>query len=273
MAKAQPPQMHMDKYIFTSCVVAIAACVDAVGGVLGLWSVTAGERAMILALEAVMLTGLLANSYALMRWVHTHSASSDLHRVALLSFVSLALCTGGDLVNFNLPETYYRHGSVVKHDYLADSVTFFAPGYLLLLVAVCLVARHRQLRLKIIAGVLTLGALIGGLSFASMHLPGTGIRVSAITGTYAMLISALGASGLLLLFTYGGLRAPRGVWLVTVGVVLAAIADGVIGQFWIYGNGGEGYFPTVRYVNWMIYAVSQCLVIHLARVAVWSENP
>lgn len=65
--------MHMDKYIFTSCVVAIAACVDAVGGVLGLWSVTAGERAMILALEAVMLTGLLANSYALMRWVHTHS--------------------------------------------------------------------------------------------------------------------------------------------------------------------------------------------------------
>ena len=65
------------------------------------------------------------------------------------------------------------------------------------------------------------------------------MRVSTITGAYAMLITALGASGFLLLLAYGGLRAPLGVWLVSAGVLLTAVADGVIGQFWIYGNGGK----------------------------------
>jgi len=59
------------------------------------------------------------------------------------------------------------------------------------------------------------------------------------------------------------------VWLVATGLVLATVADGVIGQFWIYGNDGEGYFPAAKYVNWSLYIGSQCLVIHLARVAVW----
>lgn len=262
----------MDRYILVSLLVWMAASADAVGALLGLWSVSSGSRLTILGLEALMLLALLANSYALLRWVRIKSNVYIYHRVAWLGFASLAFCICGDLVNFNISETYYRHGSVVKHDYLADSVTFFAPGYLLLLIAVCFVSFHRGVGVKVIAGFLTLGALLGAVSFASMHLPGTGMRVSTITGAYAMLITALGASGFLLLLAYGGLRAPLGVWLVSAGVLLAAVADGVIGQFWIYGNGGEGYYPAVRYVNWFIYVGSQSLVIHLARVAVHNDR-
>jgi hypothetical protein len=55
---------------------------------------------------------------------------------------------------------------------------------------------------------------------------------------------------------------------VAAGLVLAAVADAVIGQFWLYGHAGQGFFPAVRDVNWVIYIGSQSLVIHLPRVAV-----
>lgn len=53
-----------------------------------------------------------------------------------------------------------------------------------------------------------------------------------------------------------------------VGLVLASVADVVIGSFWIYGNEGQGFFPLVSDLNWMIYIGSQCLVLHLPRVTV-----
>jgi hypothetical protein len=219
-----------------------------------------------------MLLVLLGNSLALKNWVYRNTTHSLYRQVAWLSIASLVLCIGGDLVNFNLPETYYRHGSVVKHDYLADSVWFFAPGYLLLLSAAVRVALDNGLGGLTIAGLLSVAGLIGGVSINAMHLPGTDVYVSAITGFYGVLITAVGASGLAFALSFEKSRLRPAVLLVGGGIVLAAIADSVIGQFWIYGNNGEGFFPEARYVNWSLYIGSQCLVIHLARVAVWNRE-
>ena len=53
---------------------------------------------------------------------------------------------------------------------------------------------------------------------------------------------------------------------VACGLVLATLADAVIGQFWLFGRGGQGWFPAVRDVNWVLYIGSQALVIHLPRL-------
>lgn len=262
----------MDRYTATSLIIWIAAMAEAAGGLLGLWSVSGAARQPILVVEGMLLLALLANCYGIKNWVYRNTGNTAYRKAAWLSFASLALCIAGDVVNFNLPQTFYRHGPVVKHDYLADSVLFFAPGYLLLLAAVVLVVRANGFKGSALLATLMAGAFAGGLSLASMHLPGTGLYVSAITASYAILITAVGASGLALVAAFGGFRARPAVWLVGAGLVLAAIADGIIGRFWLYGNHGEGYFPAARYVNWMLYIGSQCLVIHLARAAVWHSE-
>jgi hypothetical protein len=82
-----------------------------------------------------------------------------------------------------------------------------------------------------------------------------------------MLITAVGISGVLLLLSLGLTKAPPMAWLVGLGLVLAAVADAVIGSFWLYGNQGDGFYPAVRDINWVIYIGSQSLVIHLPRLA------
>jgi len=262
-----------DRFILISLIVWLTAMVDATGGLVGLWSVSGDARLFILGAEALMLLVLLVNALALKNWVYRHTSVSVYRQAAWLSVGSLALCILGDLVNFNLPETYYRHGSVVKHDYLADSVWFFAPGYLLMLIAVVRLSLANGLSGLFIAGVLSVAGILGGVSINAMHLPGTGDYVSGITGFYGVFITIVGASGLTFIFSFGNARFRPAVLLVGGGVVLVALADSVIGQFWIYGNGGEGYFPEVRYVNWVLYIGSQCLVIHLARVALCYGQP
>lgn len=256
-----------DRYVLTSLVIWLAATADAVGGLLGLWSVNGDERLLILGTEMLMLLALLINSLALKNWVYRNTSISLYRQVAWLSVASLVLCIFGDLVNFNLPQTFYRHGSVVRHDYLADSVWFFAPGYLLLLVAVLRIALGNGLSPGVITGMLSLAAIIGANAVYAMHLPGTGDYVSAITGGYGVFITVVGASGLAFVLSFRKAGFQPAVLLVGAGIALAAVADSVIGQFWIYGNGGEGYFPAARYINWSLYIGSQCLVIHLARVS------
>lgn len=259
----------LDKLSLTSLFIWLVATLDAAGGLLGFWSVDGPERDYVLAVEGLLLLALLGNAIGVKRWVYRQS-ERPLHRqVALLSVASLVLCMGGDLVNFNLPETYYRHGQVVKHDYLADSVWFFAPGYLLLLIATLKVAFANGLSGYVAITLLSVAGLFGGIAINAMHLPGTGDYVSVITGFYGVFITVVGASGLALLVSFGQARWTPSVVLLSVGVLLAALADSVIGQFWIYGNQGEGFYPAARYINWSLYIGSQCLVIHLARVAVW----
>jgi hypothetical protein len=262
----------IDRYFVISLLLFLVATIESIGGLCGLWSVTGEERLVILSVEVAVLVGLLLNCYAIKNWVYHHSTETSHRLLAWATLVSLALCVCGDVVNFNLPLTYYRYGGLIKHDYLADSVFFFGPGYALFLVAACSIALSNGLKLKTLLIVLTVASLLGGASFMSMHLSNTGLHVSMITGVYAILITLVGASGIMLLMTLRKSTARFALWFVASGLVLATIADGVIGQFWIYGNNGEGYYPIAKYINWSLYIASQCMLIHLARIAVWHKN-
>lgn len=261
-----------DRYLVTSLIIWLVATVESLGGLAGYWSITGNERFVILLIESAVLIALLVNSYAIKNWVYRHSTETS-HRVcAWLTLFALALCVCGDVVNFNLPQTYYRYGGIVKHDYLADSVTFFAPGYALFLTIACWFAISSGIKPKVLLIWIIIASLVGAASFISMHLPDTGSHVSIVTGSYAVLITLVGASGFILITALRNSVKKRGVWLVAIGLVLAAVADGVIGQFWIYGNGGEGFFPAAKYVNWSLYIGSQCLLIHIARLAVLNKK-
>lgn len=265
----------MNRYISLSLLAFVLALITSAAGLLGVWTVTAdaAERLTVLAVSMVTMLLLLLNSGLIL--AHTYKASNDrrYRTIAWLCLISMLLCIGGDIVNFNLPQTWHRHGGIVRHDYLADSVLFFAPGYALLLVATLMApaVTGRFSTLQITAALL-IASLAGGLSFMGMHLPGTGVYVSLATGLYSLLITAVGMGGLLLIAAYGYRQTPAVIWLVGLGLILAAAADGVIGQFWIYGNGGEGWFPAVRDVNWIIYVGSQALVVHLPLALLSSDD-
>ena len=108
--------------------------------------------------------------------------------------------------------------------------------------------------------------VISATSLATMYLDGAGIPILAITGVYSVVVTAVALMGLMLVIAYGGFHAPKPIMWVSLGLFLAALADAIIGAFWIYGNQGQGFYPQVRYINWFIYISSQCLVIHLAKV-------
>lgn len=261
----------MNKYLVLSFTAWLAAVTVGLGGIIDLWSVTASPlaRLTVLAVEAAILCVLFINSLLILRWTYRNSAKRIHHSIAWLCFLSLCLCIGGDIVNFNLPQTYYRHGDIVKHDYLADSVLFFGPGYTLLLAAVLLSAKHLGgAGATWVLGMLGAALLLGGMSFFSIYIPGSGAYVAGITGSYSILITAVGISGLLLLAPYHVLQAPLSIWAICIGLALAALADAVIGTFWIYGNAGQGFFPLVRDANWILYISSQCLVILLPKAMV-----
>ena len=262
----------IDRYFVTSLIIWLVATIESIGGLAGYWSITGNERFSILFIESAILVALFINSYAIKNWVYRHSSESSHRVIAWVVVFALALCICGDVVNFNLPLTYYRYGGIVKHDYLADSVTFFAPGYALFLAVACWLAISNGTKPKVIYYWGVIAMLVGITSFISMHLSGTGTHVSLVTGGYAVLITLVGASGFILLTAFRNSVIKRGVWLVSIGLVLAAAADGVIGQFWIYGNSGEGFFPAAKYVNWSLYIGSQCLLIHIARLAVWRKK-
>ena len=77
-----------------------------------------------------------------------------------------------------------------------------------------------------------------------------------MTGTYAMLIPLMLLAAVVLLRAYGWQRMK---W-VAIGAALATVADARIGNFWIYG---EGYYPQIRAINWIIYFLSQALIHRL----------
>ncbi len=258
----------MNKFVAVSAVAVCMAVIDSVGGMLGLWSVTGGDtqRLLITAFEALTMLLLLGNSVAIRQSIVNDPALRHLRVVATLSTLSLLVCLGGDLVNFNLPQTYFRHGEVIKHDYLADSVWFFAPGYSLLIAAVAVAIRKTGRGLGGLYAAWAVAAVVGVATLYSMCLPDAGSYVLRMTGGYSVIITAVGFTGGVLIWAFGGMRAPAGIWWVGAGVILANLADAVIGQFWIYGNRGDGFFPIAREVNWIMYVGSQALVIHLPRV-------
>jgi len=254
---------HTTQYTIFGSLIFGVAIMDAVGSLLGFWSESGVRGQVLLGPKGLVLVGLVLLSFSTKYWVYQRTSNPRHRMVARLSVASILLCMGGDIVNANVANSFYRYGGSVKHDYLAESVIFFGPGYFLLLVTGILIALDTTVKGWVMYSVLLIGALFGVVSLMSMHLPGTGVFVTAMTVGYAALIGAVALFGCVVVHSMGGMQASLGVWLVGLGFVLAGVADAVIGAFWIYGNGGEGFYPTVRQVNWILYVGSQCLVIYL----------
>ncbi|TMP53532.1 hypothetical protein CWB78_14200 [Pseudoalteromonas sp. S1612] len=228
---------------------------------------TPKNKEILLFLTVSSLCLLMFNSVAISAWVFHQFKDKQLRFIAVLCSAALMLCTVGDVINFNLSQHYHRYATLIKHDYLIDSILFFAPGYSLLFLA-CVLAYKRQQAISQLKSILFMVVVlvISATSLASMYLDGAGIPILAMTGVYSVVVTSVGLMGLVLVVTYGGFHAPKPIIWVSLGLLLAALADAIIGAFWIYGNQGQGFYPQVRYINWFIYISSQCLVIHLAKV-------
>lgn len=228
---------------------------------------TPNNKEILLFLTVSSLCLLMFNSVAISAWVFHQFKDKQLRFIAVLCSAALMLCTVGDVINFNLSQHYHRYATLIKHDYLIDSILFFAPGYSLLFLA-CVLAYKRQQAISQFKSVLFMVVVlvISATSLATMYLDGAGIPILAMTGVYSVVVTSVGLMGLVLVVTYGGFYAPKPIIWVSLGLLLAALADAIIGAFWIYGNQGQGFYPQVRYINWFVYISSQCLVIHLAKV-------
>tara|TARA_Y100000034_G_C6873085_1_gene398887 strand:- start:438 stop:1268 length:831 start_codon:yes stop_codon:yes gene_type:complete len=260
--------MKEHNLIYLSVSIILIALVDSIGALLGFWSIEGAERNQILICESLILFALLTNSWLIYRKTIAITQYPAHKQIALLSFGSLFLCLLGDITNFNLPETFYRYESAIKHDYLADSIYFFLPGYTLLLLAGIRAIELNTKDKRFIRYPVIAGCVVGMISMVMMHLPNTGWFITISTGIYAMLIGVVGFTGLAFILSCGGFEASKSELLVGMGFILAAVADAIIGNFWIYGNQGEGFYPQVRYINWMVYIASQSLVIHLPHLLV-----
>lgn len=263
----------MTVFARNALVLSLCATALSVLGLLGVWGIDGeeAERLKFGLTELALMLLLIANGYAIKRHMYQQPSSLLAQQLSWLCLLSLILCFAGDVVNRNFGQLFYQYGSVVKHDYLADSVMFFAPGYLLLLIAVARVAQARGVSAKFMLVTASVAAALGGLSFLNMADFNAGERVLAITGGYAMLITVVGFSSLWLLKAYGAASGPASIRWVAAGLALAAIADALIGSFWIYGNNGEGFFPAISYVNWIVYFASQAMVQQLP-IAVNNAN-
>lgn len=228
---------------------------------------TPNNKEILLFLTVSSLCLLMFNSVAISAWVFHQFKDKQLRFIAVLCSAALMLCTVGDVINFNLSQHYHRYATLIKHDYLIDSILFFAPGYSLLFLA-CVLAYKRQQAISQLKSILFMLVVlvISATSLATMYLDGAGIPILAMTGVYSVVVTAVALMGLMLVIAYGGFHAPKPIMWVSLGLFLAALADAIIGAFWIYGNQGQGFYPQVRYINWFIYISSQCLVIHLAKV-------
>lgn len=228
---------------------------------------TPNNKEILLFLTVSSLCLLMFNSVAISAWVFHQFKDKQLRFIAVLCSAALMLCTVGDVINFNLSQHYHRYATLIKHDYLIDSILFFAPGYSLLFLA-CVLAYKRQQAISQLKSILFMLVVlvISATSLATMYLDGAGIPILAMTGVYSVVVTAVALMGLMLVIAYGGFHAPKPIMWVSLGLLLAALADAIIGAFWIYGNQGQGFYPQVRYINWFIYISSQCLVIHLAKV-------
>ncbi|TMP37278.1 hypothetical protein [Pseudoalteromonas rubra] len=232
---------------------------------LGVWSVEGETRVWVLSFEALTLLLLLSNCLIIRQSIYRHQYADRCRLFANMAFLSILFCLAGDLVNFNLTQSYFEHGTVVKHDYLADSVWFFMPGYMFLFLACWYLLNYSgvQVIYFILAALFT--ALLALCSYLSMHLPDSGWYVTLLTGGYAVFIAQAALLGFCLLTRSNLPKVPR--YCLALGMILATVADALIGQFWIFGNEGQGYYPQIRAINWVFYITSQAIVIHLPLVA------
>lgn len=214
------------------------------------------------AVAEMLLIGLLVwNGWRIRRSVATASAGHPharrMNNIALLCFVALAVCSLGDAVNRNFTGLHFAYDEVIRHSYLADSVWFFFPGYLLFLVAGWRATRQRVAS-HWFAPLLILAGVSGAISFSTLVLPGTSGYVKAMTAPYTMLISMMVPVGWWCWLAFG----RKGIGI-AAGAVLATLADALIGSFWLYG---DGYYPGIAHLNFVVYFLSQALLQRLPLV-------
>lgn len=182
-------------------------------------------------------------------------------QVAYLVSAALLLSLMGDIVNLNLGNHYYEQGPYIKHDYLVNSIWFFMPAYMCYCLAAKLglralgVSHTKQSISLLVAGI------VGALSYMSLFNANANSYVIVLTALYSVVIA------LPLAYAYGFV-----IWatppitlshiVIAAGLVLATLADAIIGQFWLFADESRGYYPAVREWNWLIYCTSQaCLSV------------
>ncbi|MDB5985061.1 MAG: hypothetical protein JWR16_114 [Nevskia sp.] len=223
-------------------------------GVLPIIDGTVGH-AIFASVEMLLIVLLVVNGWRIRRWSIVSAQTALVRSTATLCAVSLSICACGDLVNRNYFELQYSYDRVVRHSYLADSVWFFLPGYALLIAAVWRIA-GRTLSTRFMLLTALIAASLGLLAFIDMRNPATGLYVTAMTGTYSIPITVTACSAIWLIRSLGWNRA----YWPALGLILATLADALIGNFWLYR---DGYYPAVSHLNWIIYFASQAMVQRL----------
>lgn len=207
--------------------------------------------------EMTLMLALLFNGWCIWQRSRLELTSPLGLQAARWGFMSLLLCVLGDWVNRNFGQQYFAHDLVIEHSYLADSVWFFLPGYLLwvcLAWKVCTPAV--SLNTKRLS--LLLACVVGLCSWFVLVKPGTHPYTQSLTGTYSLVITAMVPAGIWLLLAFG-----RRAWPVATGAFLATAADALIAQFWLFG---EGHYPGIAHLNFVVYFVSQALLQQLPRM-------
>lgn len=252
---------HFAKIAAIIWLLAIAQSVLAFYGIFSI-NQTAYQRVAFGLIELVTMGLVIMNSVAILRFVNEQE--SPLARmVSQACLCSLILCFLGDIVNRNFFQEFYQYGDVVKHSYLADSVLLFFPGYSIIIAMIAAIAFKRGVTKRFIGITALLASVIALCTYFDMHITNTDTTLTLITMSYSILVSILAISAIWLLKAFAWRQAPLRVWLAALGVLLAMIADAIIGQFWIFGNQGQGYFPIVSHINWIVYVASQLLIQQL----------
>ncbi|MGB2739006.1 MAG: hypothetical protein WBC60_00460 [Cognaticolwellia sp.] len=223
---------------------------------------TSAERVLFGVIELTTMALLLLNALAIMRYTAKQSCVIA-HRFSKLCLYSLFFCFAGDIVNRNFPQLFYQYDNVIKHSYLADSVIFFFPGYFILVLAIAHLAIKSGLSSKLIIVTTVIATTLAVMTYHDMHLTSVSNVLTLITASYAILVSILAVSTIWLIIPLMQYKVPPRIWGAALGLVLAMVADALIGKYWIFGNQGQGYFPLVSHVNWIVYFTSQVLIQQL----------
>ncbi len=227
---------------------------------LGVLPIASGSlgRHVYSTVELLLVAGLLYQGWRIWQWAVASGQGALVQQVARLCFYSLLLCGLGDIVNRNYFERYYQWDEVIRHGYLIQSIVFFFPGYALVLVANWrLGAPHVRQRTVVLGTLAALG--VGALAFFGSYDPRVNALASAAMLAYTLLHAVLVVSVVWVVRACGWSASS----LVAIGVFLAAVADALIGHFWIFSD----HFPVIEHVNWIVYFASLALIQQLPFLA------
>ncbi len=254
----------LNRFSKVAAILWLVAVVQSLLALFGVFDITQTnqERIIFGVVELVTMLLVIINAIAIMRYV-AQQQSSLAFLLSRLCLYALILCFFGDVVNRNFLQQFYQYDDVIKHSYLAASVIFFFPGYLIIVAAMTYLAIVKGLSKGFIIATALLAAFIALYTYNDMHIAGSGFILTVMTSSYSVLVSILAISAIWLLKALSWRQVPVRIWLAALGVILAMVADAIIGQFWIFGNHGQGYFPLVSHINWIIYLGSQVLIQQL----------